>query len=78
LTTAEFSRELSRCENISPELSAAAAEFLRECDARKFSPAAGPGKLDAANHALNLVDQAEKRRAHLRQLAETQTPGPRA
>jgi hypothetical protein len=77
LTTTEFNRELAGCEKIHPELSAAAAEFLRDCDARKFSTTAGPAKLDAANRALNLVEQAEQRRARLRQLAETQTPGPR-
>jgi len=78
LTTAEFNRELTRSEKISPALSAATTDFLRECDARKFSATTGSEKLDGANRALNLVEQAEQRRAQLRQLAKTQTPGPRA
>ena len=78
LTPTEFNREMARSEKISPELSAATAEFLRECDARKFSSTTGSEKLAAAKRALNLVEQAEQRRAQLRQLAETPTPGPRA
>jgi hypothetical protein len=78
LTTAEFSRELSRCEKIGPELSTAATKFLLDCDARKFSATTGPAKLDAASRALKLIEQAEQRRAQLRQLAETQTQSPRA
>ena len=77
-TTAEFSRELARCEKITPELSTAAAEFLRDCDARKFSTTTGSTKLDAANQALNLIDKAEQRRAQLHQPGEAQTQGPRA
>jgi hypothetical protein len=78
LTTAEFNRELVRCHKINPELVLAAVNFLRNCDAHKFSTAAAPAKLGAANRALNLVEQAEQRRVQLRQLAETQTQGPRA
>jgi len=77
LTTAEFNRELARCHKINSELVFATIEFLRNCDARKFSPAAA-GKPDAASRALNLVEQAEQRRAQLRQPAATQTPRPRA
>jgi hypothetical protein len=77
LTTAEFSRELSRCEKISPELSTAATKFLLDCDARKFSMTTGSAILDAANRALNLIEQAEQRRMQLRQPAETQTQAPR-
>ena len=77
-TTAEFNRELVRCRKINPGLAIAAAEFLRDCDARKFSTTGGPEKLDAANRALNLVAQAEQRRAQLRQPAKPQPQGPRA
>jgi hypothetical protein len=78
LTTTEFSRELSRSEKVGAELSTAAANFLRDCDGRKFSAATALTKLDAANQALKLIEQAEQRRAQLRQLAETQTPLSRA
>jgi hypothetical protein len=78
LTTTEFCREISGNEKIGAELSNATANFLREADARKFSTAAGSAKLDAANHALNLVEQAEQRRAQLRQLAETPNKTSRA
>jgi hypothetical protein len=77
-TTAEFCREISGNKKISTELSSATADFLRDCDARKFSTTTGSVKLDAANRALRLVEQAEQRRAQLRQLAETQTPNRRA
>lgn len=76
MTTTEFNRELARSEKPSPELAAATAEFLQQCDDRKFSPAAEPEKLDAAKSALNLVAQAEQRRAQLRRLAETQSSAP--
>jgi hypothetical protein len=77
-TTAEFSRELACCEKIAPEFSTATAEFLRDCDARKFSTTTGSTKLDAANQALNLIEKAEQRRAQLRQPAGSQTKSPRA
>jgi hypothetical protein len=78
LTTTEFNHELSRCKKINPELSAATAEFLRDCDARKFSTTGGSAKLGAATRALNLVEQAEQRRAQLRQLAQAKNQDPRA
>ena len=77
-TTAEFCREISGNEKIGAELAMAAADFLRDCDRKKFSSKTGPAKLAAADRALNLVEQAEKRRARQRQLAETQTEGRRA
>jgi hypothetical protein len=77
-TTAEFCRALSGHEQIGAELSTAVADFLRDCDARKFSTATALVPLDAANQALKLVALAEQRRAQLRQLAETQTQGRRA
>jgi hypothetical protein len=78
LTTTEFIREISGNEKIGAELSTAAANFLRECDAHKFSTTAGAEKIDAANRALNLVGQAEQRRAQLSQISETQINRPRA
>jgi hypothetical protein len=78
LTTTEFCREVSNSEKVGEELSSAATDFLRESDARKFSTTAGAEKIDAANQALNLVEQAEQRRAQLRQVAETQNKDSRA
>jgi hypothetical protein len=78
LTTTEFCREISSNEKIGAELSTAAANFLRECDNHRFSTMAGAGKIDAANRALNLIEQAEQRRVQLRQLAETQNKTSRA
>jgi hypothetical protein len=74
-TTAEFSRALAGREELSAELSTAAASFLSDCDDRKFSPATSE-PLDAVSRALQLVAQAEQRRAQLHPAAETQ--GPRA
>jgi hypothetical protein len=78
LTTTEFGREISDNEEIGEELATATANFLRDCDARKFSPTAGPAKLDAADRGLNLIEQAEQRRAQLRQPAKMHTQEPRA
>jgi hypothetical protein len=78
LTTTEFCREISGSERVGAELSNAAADFLRESDARKFSTTAGATKFDAANRALKLVEQAEQRLAQLHQSAETQNKNSRA
>ena len=75
-TTAEFSRALATCEPVDAGLSAAAADLLRDCDAQKFSPAPAVN-LDAVSRALQIVTQAEDRRAQLRRLAETPTPAAR-
>jgi hypothetical protein len=60
-TTAEFCRVISGNEQIGAELSAAAAEFLRDCDTRKFSatPIAPSG---AVARALDLVERGEAQR----------------
>jgi hypothetical protein len=76
-TTAEFSRIISSQDQIGTELSSATAGFLRDCDACKFSTSADSAKLDAANRALNLIEQAEQRRVQHCQPAETQTQGRR-
>jgi hypothetical protein len=78
LTTTEFCREISGSERVGAELSNAAADFLRESDARKFSTTAGATKFNAVNRAQMLVEQAEQRRAQLRQSAETQSKTSRA
>ena len=78
LTTTEFCHEISGNEKIGAELSTAAANFLRESDARKFSVTAGSEKMDATNRALNLVEQAEQRRMQLRQMSQTQSSESRA
>jgi hypothetical protein len=78
LTTTEFSREISCSEKVGVELSTAAANFLRDCDDRKFPAATALAKLDAANQALKLIERAEQRRAQLHQPAENPAPGLRA
>ena len=75
LTTTEFCREISGNDKIGPELLTATANFLRDCDDRKFSKDSVWVPLDASNRALNLVAQAEQRRAQLRQQAGNQTQG---
>jgi hypothetical protein len=58
-TTAEFITGLDQHEKINPELREKAASFLRECDARKFSSANIAAPLNAAERALDLVNEAE-------------------
>lgn len=65
LTTAEFSAALAGSEKTGAELAQAITNFLRECDARKFSPVNLPIPFGAAARALELVDLAEKRRAQI-------------
>jgi hypothetical protein len=64
-TTTEFCAGLQANERVGPELAAAAGEFLRACDARKFSPLPASAPLNATQHALKLVAQAEARRVEL-------------
>jgi hypothetical protein len=61
-TTAEFVAALVRNEKIPAELGDKVSSFLRECDARKFSPAKAAPELDAVERALDLVNEAEKLR----------------
>jgi hypothetical protein len=58
-TTAEFISALARNQDSGPALAERLASFLRECDARKFSPANTAAPLDAAGRALHLVNEAE-------------------
>ena len=62
-TTAEFIAALKKNEMLDAGLKTKVAAFLRECDAQKFSPAANKSEIDAAEHALDLVNEAEKVRA---------------
>jgi len=62
-TTEEFVAALEQNQQLDAGLTTRVATFLRECDARKFSPAAGTSEIDAAERALDLVDEAEKFRA---------------
>ncbi len=78
LTTTEFCRAISDNEGIGAELSNATSDFLRDCDARKFSTTANSEKLEAARRALQLVEQAEQCRAQLHKPGEAQIQGPPA
>ena len=71
-TTTEFNCVISKREEVGVELAAAVIDFLRDCDARKFSAVNSSAPMNAANQALGLVDRAEQRRAQLRQRLETQ------
>jgi hypothetical protein len=70
-TTAEFARMISSDEKIGAKTSSDAINFLRECDARKFSSSKKVEPMDAAGRALQLVEQAERR---VHELAENQIP----
>jgi hypothetical protein len=63
LTTAEFTGNLARADQIDPPLAESLDRFLCECDVRKFSPAPAAAPMDAVNRALKLVEQAELLRA---------------
>jgi hypothetical protein len=76
LTTTEFCQELERAEQVGPELSTEVTRFLKECDIRKFAPAAtsrSTGPARAVPHAFNLIDHAEARLAQIRE-AEAAAP----
>jgi hypothetical protein len=59
MTTAEFCAALAADEKMSAELAQTISNFLRECDARKFSPAKSSAQINAAQHALGIVAQIE-------------------
>ncbi len=71
LTTAEFCRALAGLEPVGSELAGEVSDFLRQCDQRKFAPAAPAPPLGAVAQALKLIDLAEARLAWLRQAAQT-------
>jgi hypothetical protein len=70
-TTTEFCAELQAHDQVGPELSAALGEFLRNCDERKFSPAASSAALGTVRRALELVELSEARRTSLAKAGTT-------
>jgi len=70
LTTTEFCRAIAADDQIGPELSATAGDFLRRCDEHKFAPSVSHAAMGAADYALKLVGLAEIRREQLRQSAK--------
>jgi hypothetical protein len=62
LTTAELCRVVAIRPLFSPDLAAAIADFLHQCDERKFAPAPPAAKLGAVATALALVEKIEQRR----------------
>ncbi len=66
LTRTEFCRVLLDNREVGPELSAGIGEFLRRCDERKFAPSVPQPALGAAEQALEFIQAAERRLAHLR------------
>ncbi len=68
-TTTEFCALMRASGKIGPELSTNLADFLKDCDRRKFAPAAPkpPASTATVSAALSLIDRAEARRAELRQ-----------
>jgi hypothetical protein len=63
LTTTEFCRAIAGVEKLGPELPSAVAQFLRQCDERKFAPLPAQPPLGAVSQAAAFIDQAETRRA---------------
>jgi len=61
-TTTEFLALISHHEKIGPELAQKLADFMRECDERKFSTAVATTPLDGVNRAQQLIALAEQRR----------------
>jgi hypothetical protein len=63
-TTPEFCRLLLNHPEVGPELAGALADFFRDNDLQKFSPAGStPPPAQAAARALALIEQCETRRA---------------
>lgn len=69
LTTAEFSRAMVSCGQMSPELRQGVTEFLRECDERKFAPSAPATPLRAVDRAEQFIEAAEARRQEIEMAA---------
>ena len=73
MTTAEFCRAIADQGRLGTELSTKLADFLLQCDERKFAPSAPAPGLDAAAQALKFIEVAEARRAELRPADEAPT-----
>jgi hypothetical protein len=69
-TTAEFCCAIASHEHIGPDLASGISDFLRRCDERKFAPPTPAPPLQGVAGALEIIEQAEARRAQLRQAAE--------
>jgi hypothetical protein len=63
LTTTEFCRALADTSRPGPELSTAVAEFLRQCDQRKFAAPSPAPPLSAVAQATKLIDEAQAKLA---------------
>jgi uncharacterized protein DUF4381 len=61
LTTSEFCQALAGQQRVGPDLAGALAEFLRQCDERKFAPAVPGPALGAVARALELIETSEAR-----------------
>jgi hypothetical protein len=70
-TSAELATVLATDPRPGPELLSALLAFLRACDERKFSPTPPQPALGAVDRALQLIEQAEARRAAVRQTEAT-------
>ena len=66
-TTAEFCQLIVLSDKVGNELSSRLADFLRQCDERKFANSSSNASLHAGARALELVNQGEARRGYLRQ-----------
>lgn len=69
MTTREFCEGMFKNSELGVELARETAEFLQQCDVRKFAPAPPKGSLGAVATALAIIERAEQRLAHLRQSA---------
>jgi hypothetical protein len=75
-TTTEFCQLIAGRSDIGEELARALADFLRQCDERKFARANPPSPIGATARALELLAQGEARRAQLRQQESAQVARP--
>ena len=69
MTTTDCCRALENHHQPEVELAGIVGEFLRQCDFRKFSPAASGPPVGAVARALEIIELAEARLAYLREAA---------
>ena len=60
-TTTEFCRMIATDGRLGHELASAAADFLRQCDQRKFSPPVPAPPLSAVDQALGIIERSQAR-----------------
>jgi hypothetical protein len=65
VTTTELCQAVGTHPRFKPELASAIADFLRQCDERKFSPTPPAANLGAVATALGLVEKIEQRRREM-------------